>query len=89
MTIHLASRLIPEPPPPPNFLQPSRKRRAGDVESVQPSKVQTIVDTASRVEPIANSFPSPIVGEVSPTDPRIRPADHSYSDERIIDEEDM
>ena len=74
---------------PPNFLQPRRKRRAGDVESVQPSVVQTIVNTASRVEPIANSFPSPIIEEVSPTDPRIRPADHSYSDERILDEENM
>ena len=85
MTIRLASRLNPAP----KFLQPRRKRRAGDVESVQPSVVQTIVDTASRVEPIANSFPSPIIGEVSPTDPRIRPADHSYSDERILDEENM
>ena len=37
---------------PPNFFQPRKKRRAGDVESVQPSIVQTIVDTASRVEPI-------------------------------------
>ena len=72
---------------PPIFLQPRRKRRAGDVESVQPSVVQTIVDTASQVEPIANPFPSPIIGEVSPTDPRIRPADHSSSDEQILDED--
>ena len=32
---------------PPNFQQPRRKRRAGDVASVQPSVVQTIVDTAT------------------------------------------
>ena len=42
---------------PPNFVQPQKKRRAGDVESVQPSIMQTIVDTASRVEPIENEFP--------------------------------
>ena len=74
---------------PPNFVQPRRKRRASDVESVQPSIVQTIVDTASRVEPIENEFPSPIIGQVSPTDPRIRPADHNSSNELIIDEEDL
>ena len=73
----------------PNFVQPRRKRRAGDVESVQPSIVQKIVDTASRVEPIENEFPSPIVGQVSPTDPRIRPADHTSSNELIIDEKDL
>ena len=59
------------------------------MELVQPSVVKTIVDTASSVEPIANSFPWPIIGEVSPTDPRIRPADHSFSDERILDEDNM
>ena len=74
---------------PPNFVQPRKKRRAGDFESVQPSIVQTIVDTASRVEPIENEFPSPITGQVSPTDPRIQPADHNSSNELIIDEEDM
>ena len=73
----------------PNFVQPRKKRRAGDVESVQHSIVQTIVDTASRVEPIENEFPSPIIGQVSPTDPRIRAADHNSSNELIIDEEDM
>ena len=31
----------------PNFLRPRRKRRAGDVESVQPLVIQTIVDTAA------------------------------------------
>ena len=41
----------------PNFLQPRRKQRAGDVASVQPSVVQTIVDTATRVEPSPNTFP--------------------------------
>ena len=64
---------------PPNFVQPRRKRRAGDVESVQPSIVQKVVDTASRVEPIENEFPSPITGQVSPKDPRIRTADHNSS----------
>ena len=58
---------------PPNFLQSRRKRRAGGVASVQPPVIQTIVDTATRVEPIPNPFPSPIIREVSPTDPRIRP----------------
>ena len=72
----------------PYFAPPRRKRRVGDIESIQPSVVQTIVDTATRVEPIANDFPSLIIGQVSPTDPRIRPADHSTSIEVIIDEED-
>ena len=74
---------------PSNFLQPCRKRRAGDIPSVQPSVVQTIVDTATRVEPIPNPFPSPVIGELSPTDRRIRPADQSTSHELIIDEEVM
>ena len=74
---------------PPNFVQPRRKRRAGDVESIEPSIVQTIVDTASRVEPIENESPSPIIRQVSPTDPRIRPADHNSSNELIIDEEEL
>ena len=73
----------------PNFAPPRRKRRVGDIESIKPSVVQTIVDTATRVEPIANDFPSPIIGQVSPTDHRIRPADHSTSNELTIDEEDM
>ena len=47
---------------PPNFAPPRRKRRVGDIQSIQPSVVQTIVDTATRVEPIANDFPSPIIG---------------------------
>ena len=68
---------------------PQETTRVGDIESIQPSVVQTIVDTASRVEPIENDFPSPIIGQVSPTDPRIRPADHSTSNELIIDEEDL
>ena len=67
----------------------TNSRRVGDIESIQPSVIQTIVDTATRVEPIHNDFPSPIIGQVSPTDPRIRPADHSTSNELIIDEEDM
>ena len=74
---------------PPHFLQSRKKRRAGDVESVQPSIVQTIVDTASQLESIDNPFPSPIIGQVSPTDPRIKPADHSSSNERLLDMEDL
>ena len=74
---------------PPNFAPPRRKRCVGDIESIQPSVIQTIVDTATRVEPIHNDFSSPIIGQVSPTDPRIRPADHSTSNELISDEEDM
>ena len=74
---------------PPHFLQPRSKRWAGDVESVQPSIVQTIVDTASRMEPIDNPFPSPIIRQVSPTDPRIQPADCSFSSERLLDMEDL
>ena len=54
---------------PRNFAQPLKKRRAGNVASVQPSVVQTIMDTATRVEPIPNPFPWPVIGEVSPTDP--------------------
>ena len=74
---------------PPNFAPPRRKQRVGDIESIQPSVVQTIVETATRVEPLENDFPSPIIGQVSLTDPRIRPADHSTSNELIIDEEDL
>ena len=74
---------------PPNFLQPRRKRRAGDVESVQQSIVQTIVDTASRVEPIHNPFTWPIIGQVFPTDRRIQAADRSFSIERLLDKEDL
>ena len=74
---------------PPNFLQPRRKRRSVDVESVQPSVIQTTVDTAAQVEPIPNPFPSPVIGEVSPTDSRIDPADQSPPEELFIDEEDM
>ena len=70
-------------------IQTRRKRRAGDVASVQPSAIQTILDTAIRVEPIPNPIPSPVIEEVSPTDPGIRPADQSFPDERIFDEEDM
>ena len=73
----------------PNFAPPRRKRRTGDVESLKPSVIQTIVDTAAQVEPMPNAFPSPIIGEVSPTDPRIRPANQSPPENLIIDEMDM
>ena len=59
-------------------------------ESVQPpSVVQTIANTAAQAEPIYNPYPSPIVGEVSPTDPRIQTADQSPTDGLVIGEEDM
>ena len=74
---------------PPNFTQPPNKRRASCVASIQPSVVQTIMGAATRVEPTANPFPSPVKRKVSPTDPRIRPADQSPPDERIFHEENM
>ena len=74
---------------PPNSTQPRRKRRTGDVESVQPSVIQTIVETKAQLEPIPNAFPSLVIEEVSPTDPCIRPANQSPPEELIIDEEDM
>ena len=72
----------------PNLTQP-RKRQAGDIDCVQPSVVQTIENTAAQVEPIYNPYPSPIIGEVSPTDPRIRQADQSPTDNLVINEADM
>ena len=74
---------------PPKFVQPLKKRPAGDAASVQPSVIQTIVVTATRVEPLPNPFPSPVIKEVSPTDPRFWPSGQSSPDERILDEEDM
>ena len=74
---------------PTNFTQPPGKRRTSGVKSVQPSVIQKIVDTEAQVEPIPNAFPSSVIGEVSPTDPRIRPANQSPPEELIIDEEDM
>ena len=73
----------------PNFAPPRRKRRVGDIESIQPSVVQTIVDTATRVEPIANDFPSPIIGQMSPTDPVYDQQITANKNELIIEEEDM
>ena len=71
------------------FYSPAGNVCAGDVESVQPSVIQTIVDTAAQVETIQNSSPSPVIGQVSPTVPRIQPAYQSFPDELIIDEEEM
>ena len=51
---------------PPNPPQPLRKRRAGDIESVQPSIVQTRTNAAAQVEPIQNPYWSPIIGEAHP-----------------------
>ena len=52
-------------------MQPRQKRSVYDVETVQPSVLQTIADTPAQVESIFNPYPSPVIGEVSPTDPRI------------------
>ena len=51
--------------------------------------IQTIVDTAAQVEPIPNTFPSPVIGEVSATDPRISPAIQSPPEDFMIEEEVM
>ena len=56
---------------------------------MQPSLIQKNVDTAAHVEPNPNAFPSPVIEEVSPTDPRICPANQSPPMELIIDEKDM
>ena len=74
---------------PPNLTETRRKCRADDTESVQHSVVQTIANTADQVEPIYNLYPSPVIGEVSPTDPLIRPAEQSPTNELVIVEEDM
>ncbi|XP_075241766.1 uncharacterized protein LOC142336742 [Convolutriloba macropyga] len=60
-----------------------------DMDSSLMLKAKTYREMTDPIEPIRNDFPSPIFGQVSPTDPRIRPADHSTSNELIIDEEDM
>ena len=64
-----------------------KKRRVGDIESLHPSVAQSIADTAAQVEPIFVTYTSPVIGEVSPTDPRIRPADYSLNENLFIDEE--
>ena len=46
-----------------DLMQPKRKRRVGDIEKV----------TAALFEPVFNQYPSPVIAEVLPTDPRIRP----------------
>ena len=61
---------------PPNWLQPRRKRQVGNIESIQPSVVPSIIDTAAQSEPIPNPYPSSVNGIVSPTIPQIGPADH-------------
>ena len=50
-------------------MQPRRKRRVVDIESLQPFVVQSIIDAAAQVEPFVNPYPSQIIGELSPTDP--------------------
>ena len=62
--------------PPPNWLQRRQKRRVGDIESLQPSLVQSIIDTAAQIETIPKPYPSPVIREASPTDTRIRPDDN-------------
>ena len=62
---------------PPNWLQSRRKPRKGNIESLQPSVVQLIIDTTAQVEPIPNPYPSPVIGMELPTDQHIRLADQS------------
>ena len=71
----------------PNQLNSKRKRRAGDIKSFQPSIIQSIVNTAAHVEPTHNPYLSLAIGTVSPTDPGVRPADHSPDDNLDLDEE--
>ena len=69
--------------------QTPQKRRSGDVESSQPSVVQTIATTAAQVEPFNNPYPSPVIGAVSPTDPCVRTSTQSPADVLVIDEEEL
>ena len=41
----------------PNLMQPRRKERVGDIESVQPAIVQPIVDNAAQVQPFSTHIP--------------------------------
>ena len=74
---------------PTKWTQPRGKRQAGDVESVQPCVVQSIIDTAAQVEQIGNPYTSPVIAKVSPTDPRMRLVDHSPDKNLFIDEEGL
>ena len=78
-------------PGPPSLNIPKRKKHAGDVESFQPSIVQTISDTVNQLQPIPNEFSSPNIGGVTLPDPRNRPTnpgpicefDQDYEEEKI------
>ena len=59
------------------------------MESVKPSVVQTLANTASQVETIYNLYPSPVIGQDSSIHNRIRPVNESPTDKLVIDEEDM
>ena len=74
---------------PPNWLQAEPKRRAGDIQSIQPSFVQPIIDTTAQVEPIPNPYPLPVIGLVCSTDSGTRPADPSRDDKLVIDQENF
>ena len=50
------------------WLQLKRINRAGDIESIQTSIVQSKVDSAAQVESIPNPYPSSDIGTVSTTD---------------------
>ena len=69
---------------------PQRKIRVCDIESIQPSIVLSIADTAKQVDPISNTYPSPVICIVSHTDLQIRSAAQSPDDnsplyEKIFD----
>ena len=70
-------------------MQPRRKRRAGDVESVQTSVLQTFANSAAQVEPIFSPYNSAVIREVSPTNPRIRPAHQNPNEGLFNDKNDF
>ena len=49
--------------------------------------MQSIVNTAAQVEPISNPYPSQVIDILSPTDPRIRPADQSSDKTLVLDQQ--
>ena len=61
---------------PHSFKYNRRQKRARDSESHRPRVIQSVLATVSQWEPIPNAFLSPVIGIVSPTDPRICPGEH-------------
>ena len=72
---------------PPKLDANQKEATSGDIELVQPSIVQSLIDAAAKVEQFFNLCPSPTIGELSPTDPSIRPADHSPDEYFFFHEE--